>query len=238
MNNNEITLMFSGGIDSTIAAINLSKQYDRIHLLTFCNGHGHYFMATSKKRAKELIDKFGNKFIHSLISIKPLFEKMVLDTLLKDYKEFKSGFIWCLGCKMTMHTGSIIYNIKNNIKFMADGSSQDTSEMVEQSLISISMVKLFYKKYGIDFFVPVYEQPRKEKMKELKKLKFHLGIPIGDRHLGIQPRCIPGELYYLPYLLFNKALEHEEMLVAQFIEKKQKLAENYIEEYSKHGKML
>ncbi len=238
MTANKITLMFSGGVDSTIAAINLAKQYSKVHLLTFCNGHGHCFMGKPKDRAAELNNKFRDKFIHSLISIEPLLKGIVLDTLLKDYEEFKSGFIWCLGCKMTMHTASIIYNLKNNIKFMADGSSQDTSEMVEQSIISISMIKMFYEKYGIEFSVPVYKQPRKEKIKELKRLKFNLGVALGDRHLGIQPRCIPGELYYLPYLLFNKALEHEEMAVAQFIAKKEELAKKFIEEYLKDGKML
>ncbi len=123
MDTTEITLMFSGGVDSTIAAINLAKQYYKVHLLTFCNGHGHCFMGKSKDRAAELNNKCGNKFTHSLISIEPLFKRIVLDALLKDYEEFKSGFIWCLGCKMTMHTASIIYNLKNNIKFMADGSS-------------------------------------------------------------------------------------------------------------------
>lgn len=234
----EVSLMFSGGVDSSIAAINLSKQYDKVHLLTYCNGQGHCFMGTSRKRARELSKKFGDKFTHNLLGIEVPFKKIVLDSLLENYKEFKSGFIWCLGCKITMHTCSILYNLEHNIKYMADGSSQDTSEMVEQSIISISMIKMFYKKYGIDFFVPVYEQPRKEKIKELRELKFDLGIPLGDRHIGIQPRCIPGELYYLPYLLFNKALEHEEMPVVKFIEKKQVLADNYIKEQSGNGKML
>ncbi len=65
-----------------------------------------------------------------------------------------------------------------------------------------------------------------------------MGIAIGDRHIGIQPRCIPGELYYLPYLLFNKALEHEEMAVANFIAKKEKSAKSIIEEYIKNGQVL
>nr|MBU1328930.1 hypothetical protein [Candidatus Omnitrophota bacterium] len=238
MDKQEISLMFSGGVDSTIAAINLSKRYHKVHLLTYCNGHGHYHMEKSKKRAEELKDKFGDSFIHNSISIEGLFKKMVLDTLLEDYNEYKSGLIWCMGCKMTMHTRSIVYNLENNVKFMADGSSQDTSEMVEQMIVSISMINMFYKKYGIDYSVPVYEQSRDEKRKILKELRFNMGIPIKDRYLGIQPKCIPGEIYYLPYLLFNKALEHEEMLVVKFIEQKQKNAEQYIKEYLNNGKML
>lgn len=227
--------MFSGGVDSTMAAITLSEQYNKVHLLTYCNGHGHYYIKNSKKRAKELISKYPGKFIHCFIPIEELFEKIVLDTLLEDYREFKSGFIWCMGCKMTMHTRSIIYNLENNIKFMSDGSSMDTDEMVEQMPISVSLIMTFYEKYNIDFSVPVYRQTRQEKIKKLKELKFNMGIPIKDRFLGIQPRCIPGELYYMPYLLFNKALEHERPQVAQFIRKKQEIADGLIKERFKNG---
>jgi PP-loop superfamily ATP-utilizing enzyme len=136
MNEDSISLMFSGGIDSTNAAIKLSEEYDKVHLLTYCNGYGHFYLENSKKRAIELNNKFQNKFIHHLIPIGDIFNKMIVATLLKDYKEFKSGFIWCMGCKMAMHTRSIIYNLENNIKYMSDGSSQDSDEMVEQMPIA------------------------------------------------------------------------------------------------------
>lgn len=32
----EISLMFSGGVDSTATALILAEQYDRVHLLTYC----------------------------------------------------------------------------------------------------------------------------------------------------------------------------------------------------------
>ncbi len=230
--------MFSGGVNSTVAAVFLSQEYEKVHLLTYCNGHGEYHRTKSRDRAEELNRKLGNKFVHRLISIEELFERMVLDTLLEDYQKYRSAFIWCMGCKMAMHTRSIIYNIENDIRFMCDGSSQDTSEMVEQMLMSVSMVKMFYKKYGIDYSVPVYEQSRQEKRKMLEKMKFKMGIPIRDRYLGIQPKCIPGEVYYMPYLLFNKALEHEEMRVVQFIQQKQQYAEHYIEGCLQNGKVL
>ncbi|MFC1576254.1 hypothetical protein ACFL3J_01135, partial [Candidatus Omnitrophota bacterium] len=178
----------------------------------------------------ELTTKFGDKFVFNLIYIEDLFNRLVLDVLLKDYKKYNSGFIWCMGCKLAMHAKSIIYNLQNDIGLMSDGSSHDTEEMVEQAPLSISLIMGFYEKYNIDYSVPVYKQTREEKIKILKDLKFHMGIPIKDRFLGIQPKCIPGELYYMPYLLFNKDLEHKGPLVASFINEKQKIAEHYIKE--------
>jgi predicted subunit of tRNA(5-methylaminomethyl-2-thiouridylate) methyltransferase len=228
MKNNQVSLMFSGGLDSTSAAINLAQQYEKVHLLTYYNGHGHFYINNSATRANELSKKFANKFMHSIISIEDIFKEMVVDRLADDYSKFGSGFIWCLGCKMCMHTRSIIYNLQNNIGLMADGSSADSDEMVEQMQLSVSLISLFYQKYNIEYFVPVYKDTRAEKIRKLNNLGFRMGLRIGDRFLGVQPKCIPGELYYMPYLLFNKALEHEKNLVTEFIREKHELADTYI----------
>jgi predicted subunit of tRNA(5-methylaminomethyl-2-thiouridylate) methyltransferase len=228
VHNKEVSLMFSGGLDSTTAAINLAQSYDKVHLLTYFNGHGHLYIKNSEKRAKELSCKISGKFTHSIISIEEIFKEMVTDKLLEDFKKYRSGFIWCLGCKMCMHTKSIIYNQKNNIGIMADGSSKDSEEMVEQMALSISLVSKFYEKYGISYFVPVYKQNREQKIKILEGMNFRMGLRVEDRFLGVQPKCIPGELYYMPYLIFNKAMGHEESLVSKFIEEKIKLAQRYI----------
>ena len=230
-----VSLMFSGGLDSTTAAINLALDYDKVHLLTYYNGYGHFYIKNSERRAKELSDKINGKFTHSIISIEKLFKEMVIEKLPKDYEEYKSGFIWCLGCKMCMHTRSIIYNQENNIAFMADGSSKDSEEMVEQMALSVSLVYKFYEKYGINYYVPVYKTSREEKIKILKNMNFRMGLRVGDRFLGVQPKCIPGELYYLPYLLFNKAMSHKEDLVSKFIERKIVLADRYITGRFKNG---
>ena len=111
---------------------------------------------------------------------------------------------------------------------MADGSSADSDEMVEQMQLSVSLISLFYQKYNIEYFVPVYKDTRAEKIRKLNNLGFRMGLRIGDRFLGVQPKCIPGELYYMPYLLFNKALEHEKNLVTEFIREKHELADTYI----------
>jgi len=233
-NHSTVSLMFSGGVDSTHTALILAEQYKNIHLLSYENGYGNYHISRTNKRAKELHKFYPNVFSHSIISIQYLFDRLVASTVVEDYKKYKSGFIWCMGCKIAMHTQSIIYNVINNIHAMTDGSSKDTEEMVEQMQPSLSKIKMFYKKYDIDFFVPAYNVSRNDKRSQLKDLKFHMGIPVRDRYLGIQPTCHPGELYYLPYLLFNKALAHDSDVVIDYIENKQRMAETIIEEQIRH----
>ncbi len=216
----KISLMFSGGVDSTFAATALAEEYDEVHLLTYYNGYGHYKIGRTGRRAQELKDRFPRKFRHSIISVQDIFEALVLDTLDEDYRRFRSGFVWCLGCKLSMHARSILYNLEHGISCMSDGSSMDTSEMVEQMLISVSMIRLLYKDYGIEFTTPVYEVSRDEERLRLKEMGFRMGIPVGNRYLGVQPKCKPGELYYLPYLLFKQPPKHDEGPVAEYIRDK------------------
>ena len=105
----EISLMFSGGIDSTATAIALSEHYDRVHLVTYKNGYGHYYHHRTEQRVNELNDKLGNRFTYSLISTKSYFDQILVNSVLKDYKKYRSGFIWFMGCKMAMHMRSAIY---------------------------------------------------------------------------------------------------------------------------------
>ncbi|MBM4387834.1 MAG: hypothetical protein FJ088_08855 [Deltaproteobacteria bacterium] len=224
----EISLMFSGGVDSTIAAVELAKGWDRIHLVTFRNGYGHYAMERTADRAKELNAMFGGKFVHSVTPAQELFEKIVVDDLKNNYDGYGSAFIWCMGCKLSMHAMNIVYCKRNGIGFASDGSSSDTQEMVEQMLISVSLVKILYEDHGIQYIAPVYDISRDEKRKRLKEMGFRMGIPVRDRYLRIQPSCIPGELYYLPYILFNKGPVHEEKTVAKFIMDKREIVEEYI----------
>ncbi len=220
--------MFSGGVDSTMAAIELSKKYDRVHLLTYANGYGHYKIERTKKRADELRRFAGDRFEHTVESVRDLFELFTVDDLLGQYRRYGSGFIWCLGCKMAMHTRSILYNLEHGVREMSDGSSSSTGEMVEQSLLAIYMFREFYAQYGIEFRTPVYEIPREEEIRRLDAMGFRLGLRVGSRFLRVQPKCRAGELYYLPFLLFDQPPLHDEDKVTAFIEEKRAVAGDLI----------
>lgn len=227
----EIALMFSGGVDSTATAIMLAEKYKKVHLITYRNGYGHYYHHRTKKRVDELNKALGNPFVYTLMSTKDYFDEIVVNSVLKDFKKYKSGFIWFMGCKMAMHMRSAIYCMENGIKYMSDGSNEDTNEMVEQMLVSLTLIRFFYEHYGIRFGTPVYEISRQESRDLIKKLKLNMGIQVMDRHLCIQPTCIAGELYYMPYLLFNKKVKHDEVVVSEFIEEKQKICDAIVQRH-------
>jgi len=225
-----VALMFSGGVDSTVAAMKLLEEFDRVHLLTFSNGYGHYAFYRTRRRARELDERHPGRFTHFSASIKELFQQVCLSTIIDDYRRFGSGFMWCMGCKLCMHARAIIYCLQNGIGHTSDGSAKDSAEMVEQMPISISMIRSMYQDRGIEFLVPVYDMSRDAKRGMLHEMGFFMGIPLLDRYLGIQPSCVPGELYYLPYILFNKAPKHDEETVAGYIEQKREQLEAIINE--------
>jgi predicted subunit of tRNA(5-methylaminomethyl-2-thiouridylate) methyltransferase len=224
----QITLLFSGGVDSTMAACQLAELFEKVHLVSYSNGYGHYLISRTAKRAKELSRHYPGKFQHSIISIRELFESLVIDTLDEDYAKNGSGFIWCMGCKLAMHMHTIIYNTENDIHMAADGSSFDTSEMVEQMPLSVAKIKGFYCEYGITFDNPVYKKKRQDSIKALKTMGFKMGLQIGDRFLGVQPKCKPGELYYMPLLLRGTPPNHQEKMIGTYIDAKIEWARDYL----------
>lgn len=226
-----VALMFSGGVDSTTAAILLARRHDRVHLLSYSNGYGHYHIERTADRVAELRRLCGDRFEHTVLSVRDLFETYVAGHVVDEFRKYGSGFVWCLGCKMAMHTRSIEYCLQHGIRSMADGSSQATGEMVEQMLVSVYLIRQFYARWGVDFRTPVYTIPREEEISFLKEQGFRMGFRIGSRFLGIQPKCRPGELYYLPFLLFNQPPVHDEDKVTAFLEEKGRAADAHLAEW-------
>ncbi|MEE2829966.1 MAG: hypothetical protein VX498_12320 [Myxococcota bacterium] len=227
----EIALMFSGGVDSTATAVMLAERYERVHLVCYRNGYGHYYHHRTEARVHELNRRLGDRFIFSLIGVKEHFDRILVDRVLKDYKAYRSGFIWFMGCKMAMHLRSVIYCLEHGLPVSTDGSNSDTDEMVEQSLLSLSLIQHFYEDNAVEFGTPVYEVRRAESRQVIKDLGLKMGVQVMDRHLCIQPTCVAGELYYLPYLFFNKPVKHDEETVSRFIEEKVAICRALMQEY-------
>jgi hypothetical protein len=229
----ETTLMYSGGLDSTATALILSDMFDRIHLLTFSNGYGHLFINWSNKHSENFEKQIGKgRIVHRVMSCKELFTRLVVGSLAKDYNKYRSRFIWCMGCKIAMHTMSIIYSLENGITTASDGSSPETDYYVEQMSISLKRIREFYSEYGISFSTPIHEvKTREEEKKLLKSRGFkNVGVKVLDRNPGTQPLCVPGNLIYFASTFFKIHPKYPEEVVEEFIEEKFVIARDYIKE--------
>ena len=69
---------------------------------------------------------------------------------------------------------------------------------------------------------------------DFKDLGLKMGVQVMDRHLCIQPTCLAGELYYMPYLFFNKRMKHDEPVVGKFIKEKAAICHRVMTEYFQH----
>ena len=170
--NEEISLMFSGGSDSTLAAIILTKQFKRIHLITF-----KYSAIKGVSKANEagakLINKFGpHKIVHNTINIEELFREIYINSFWKDLKKY--GLFTeniCAYCKCAMLIRLLIYNIDNKIKFAASGANKDAAPFFAAQMPEVcKYIKQKFKEYGIIYLTPVFNILRTDR--ELFNLGF------------------------------------------------------------------
>lgn len=238
MAKNEALLMFSGGLDSCAAATVMLERFDRLHLMTYSYGYGQVFLNWSKKGVQSLTDVYGqHRLVHVIGSVKDVFQRLLIRSIAADLRTYRSKFVWCLACKLAMHTGNIIYCLKNDLPAASDGSSSETDYYVEQMSRSLSAIRGFYSEYGIEFVTPVYDiGSREAKMRLLAEKGIRsMGISVRDRNPGTQPLCIPGNLIYFASTFFKKHPHYDEHSVEDFIERKAEIARKLIAEAIKQG---
>lgn len=239
MSNNEALLMYSGGLDSSASAIIMLEHFERLHLITYSYGYGQLFLKWARRGSNGLIDVFGpHRFIHVITSVKDIFQRILVRSAVRDYREYKSRFIWCLACKLSMHTANIIYCLEHGLKTASDGSSGETAYYVEQMPQSIKAIRQFYSEFGVDFVTPVYNMGSREaKLKLLaQKGVKSVGIAVRDRNPGTQPLCVVGNLIHFASTFLDKHPSYSEELVLRFIQEKTQIAERIIEDRVKGGK--
>jgi len=231
MTDNDVVLMYSGGLDSTAAALLLCERFDTVHLLTYSYGYGQLFLNWSKKGYRSLVEALGPKrFVHVIGSCKQLFQQTLVRSIVSDWKRYRSRFIWCMACKLAMHASNIIYCLDHRISAAADGSSRETNYYVEQMEESLNAIAALYSEYGIEFLTPVYEMnSRDEKIKLLASNQIKsIGVSIADRNPGTQPLCLPGNLIYFASTFLKRHPRYDPATVLKFIEDKKGIVKEAI----------
>ncbi len=160
----DICIRFSGGTDSTLIASTLAPQFKRVHLLTFNTSFNIFtFGLISSKPSNTIFNldllknKFGKeKFIHEIIN----FAELRDDVYFNDFQASatKKDFIRvniCPACTLSMHIETIIYCLKNKIKYVSDGANIETGKYPwqTQTLANLLEFRDFYKLFKITYII-------------------------------------------------------------------------------------
>jgi len=152
-----VAVLYSGGADSTCAAILKLKEFDKVHLITY-NRFGLFHVGNATTNAKKLKDKFGqNKFIHITIDLNKLFREVSYAEYIRNFK--KHGFFLlstCGLCKLAMHIRTLIYCLDNDIKHVCDGANKNAIYFPAQMPEVIREIKKMYAFYGIIYTTPIF----------------------------------------------------------------------------------
>jgi hypothetical protein len=240
----EVSLLFSGGWDSTLAAYKLCERFRKVHLLTYYHSNSA-FTENSKVNVNKLRNKFGrDKIVHRIIDIDQLKEKLYHGTWRQDRKKYGLFLIncECSACRIAMFARTIIYNLENNISYLAAGEVETAPLHVIAGLSDkLDELKIeLCNDFGIVYLKPVYyeKNPHKRLFEfglidtEVKHIKF----PYEYLFHETQPTCYIGpfsfifnKFYYFPY---HGKKAYEVNKLKYFIEKREE-AKEWIKDYFK-----
>lgn len=190
--------MFSGGYDSTIAARDIAKDHDRVHLVTF-HTWGITRVHHSEKNVKALKREFGeDRFIHEYLDIRD-FHRQMISGFHDDYDRYCGNGppgILCLSCKLAMHSRALCYCIEHEIPMVADGALRTQADHPELMPDVLNLLRAFYAEFGVRYVSPIYESgltaPAKRRV--LREHGYDIGLQVGRASKSIQPFCLVGPL--------------------------------------------
>ena len=154
-------VLFSGGLDSSLAVCKMIEQGYDIELLHFDQGALLSNNLPSIRMA-EIQKAYPSSRINiHYINASGIFRRLALTTLESDIIKHNVSLI-CMGCKLAMHVCATIFCVRNNISTIADGSTKRQERYAEQRMIAIDFIKALYNQYGITYINPIYYLEKSE----------------------------------------------------------------------------
>lgn len=196
----ELVMMYSGGVDTTLAAARLLEDDParRLHLLTFCNGYC-IRVGSSAVHVKELQALYGtDRVVHEIIYVTEIFEAL-RRPLWDLVRRYRSTLVVDLCCRLSMESAAIIYALEQGLTQICDGTNIDQGRLFLERPRYLQVAKDFFAEHGINYFSPVYGrmEGRYGRIERLRRR----GITVGPRQLERininssimhQPFCLIG----------------------------------------------
>jgi len=173
LQNKNIGVLFSGGLDSSVvSALLLTKGYE-ITLITINNGAMKNVEIS--KSSTFFLEKIGKGKIkeHVFLPSDYLFREIGVRKAVEDIMDFKKDYS-CVGCKLAMLAVTIAYCKKYNISVLVDGFIKAQDFYPEQTQAYIEATHQLCKDYDISLHSPIYCIESKDQVKQLAQ---QLNIP-------------------------------------------------------------
>ena len=149
----EVVLCFSGGRDSSCAALKLIHAKRNPLLLTVIDSNFQSDIKT-EQRVNELNTKVSFPFSWLSIRVPDFYNKILVTPVLTSPS--------CFNCFMVKLSVAIIIAQKHSIDTIATGFTSYQASWVEQSPTAIEETKKFLDEYGLTLELPVWELQSKE----------------------------------------------------------------------------
>ena len=191
-----IAVMFSGGTDSTFAALSQIPHYDRIHLVTFYR-HGLRKSQNTREAVDRLKGAFSDKDVrYHEVDFEDIYRmitprKQKLDVQIavlsqeieplwnnssnresgeRDFAADKQRLFLaneCLQCKIAMDLAAIKFCLENGIAFICDGSNTEQLDDGSQLEDVKQIAQQIFKRFDIRYFSPVFHVSAEKRGKAL-----------------------------------------------------------------------
>lgn len=149
-----VSVLFSGGRDSSLAASKLALLGCNVHLITCANGTG-FRPELVQFRVDELRQRFPERIAtHAVLSTFGIFRRIAIADIEQDFRRYGTNLI-LLGDKLAIHSAATVYCLEHGIAFLADGSTQYESDLAEQFPEALGLFREFERFYTIEYLTPV-----------------------------------------------------------------------------------
>ncbi|UCE27688.1 MAG: hypothetical protein JSW52_02745 [Candidatus Coatesbacteria bacterium] len=162
----EVTVEFSGGSDSTLAAAIGAERFQKVHLLSVTHD-GIKNVERADGQIENLKRRYGeDKIAVYRTDIRRLLRRIYYDKYFGDIVRFGThvSAFSCVACKMAMDVETAVYNLSNGVRYIFDGQQRENQMWPMQMESVIEIMQDFFGEYGLIYECPVYGIKRTDKI--------------------------------------------------------------------------
>jgi 7-cyano-7-deazaguanine synthase in queuosine biosynthesis len=204
----DVSVLFSGGPDSTLAVLRALEQADRVHLLTYHHGLMSR-MGRHQAVTEELQERFGReRVVAHEEEIGSLYNALYRADWKKRLSRYRTFYVpWlCGACKLAMHCRTIDYNRQHGIETTFDGANKESSPLFPaQTREYITVMQEWYVRHGMHYDAPIFDEEQTDVQCEAQGMITMRETKKEHVYFSTQHSCYVGlvihahaRLYYRP----------------------------------------